>query len=348
MCTKGHTWESTYSIVRQGGWCMMCAKQNDKIERLNEFKEIAASYGGSCLSQKYITTNVKLKWLCKNGHTFLLTPHNVKQGYWCRRCSHDEVKRKSFEKVKALAEKKGGKCLSLDYKGKLSRLKWQCSKGHTWLMVASNISAGLWCKYCNKEKRAKKELRSIQLMAEKKGGKCLSPQYSGKGKSHTWQCAEGHVWSTAPIHIQKTNGSWCPICTRKHSHDKEKRFSTGQLRKHARDRGGQLLSREYINGRVPLSWQCKKGHIWKANARPVVKGDSWCPICSEKTRPSTEKFRELAKKRGGKLLSEYKNAKTHLKWQCSKGHIWLAVGNAVKVGSWCPVCAGKKRKLTMK
>jgi hypothetical protein len=59
-----------------------------------------------------------------------------------------------------------------------------------------------------------------------------------------------------------------------------------------------------------------------------------------------EMCQELAKERGGKCLSVvFEYTKSNLKWQCSKGHIWEANYRNVKHNnSWCPDCAGKRRK----
>jgi hypothetical protein len=44
---------------------------------------------------------------------------------------------------------------------------------------------------------------------------------------------------------------------------------------------------------------------------------------------------------GGRCLSdEYVNVMSKYKWQCDKGHIWLATANNVQQGKWCPNCAG--------
>ena len=49
---------------------------------------------------------------------------------------------------------------------------------------------------------------------------------------------------------------------------------------------------------------------------------------------------EIAANRGGLCLSEvYRNNSTKLTWQCKNGHIWEAIPNSVKRGSWCPFCA---------
>ena len=44
------------------------------------------------------------------------------------------------------------------------------------------------------------------------------------------------------------------------------------------------------------------------------------------------------------MSEEYVNSSTHLLWQCSEEHeIWVASPSSVKMGSWCPVCAGNVR-----
>ncbi len=58
-----------------------------------------------------------------------------------------------------------------------------------------------------------------------------------------------------------------------------------------------------------------------------------------------QQMKSIAKKRGGRCLSpKYVNAHHPLKWQCKEGHRWLAKPYTVKQGSWCIVCAGKKKK----
>lgn len=118
-----------------------------------------------------------------------------------------------------------------------------------------------------------------------------------------------------------------------------KRLSLDEMRSIAKKRGRQCLSDKYINNREELSWQCKKGHVWKANANNIKNG-TWCPQCAANIRLNIKEMHSLAEKNNGKCLStEYVNCKTKLKWQCSNEHIWLALPINVKRGSWCDICA---------
>lgn len=58
-------------------------------------------------------------------------------------------------------------------------------------------------------------------------------------------------------------------------------------------------------------------------------------------RLSIEVAHKIAAKNGGKCLSAaYRNSKSHLVWQCGKGHKWKAVIGSVKFSdSWCPRCS---------
>jgi hypothetical protein len=56
-------------------------------------------------------------------------------------------------------------------------------------------------------------------------------------------------------------------------------------------------------------------------------------------------MRGIARKRNGKCLStEYKNAHTKLKWECSLGHQWKALPCNISQGKWCPYCKSGKNE----
>ena len=114
------------------------------------------------------------------------------------------------------------------------------------------------------------------------------------------------------------------------------------MREYAAQKGGKCLSKKYINNKTKLKWQCGKGHQWFAK----YTGKYWCPYCAGTARIDIHELQEIAAKRGGKLLSdENKNQRTHLLWECNKGHQWYAQANAVvNSKQWCPQCAGHIKK----
>lgn len=106
---------------------------------------------------------------------------------------------------------------------------------------------------------------------------------------------------------------------------------------------GNCLSQEYVNAKIPLLWQCAKGHEWKATLDNVRSKGSWCPTCQGLKPHTIWECRAVAKQKGGSCLStEYAGENTKLLWECSLGHRWEAVPKTILAKikpTWCPYCA---------
>jgi len=125
------------------------------------------------------------------------------------------------------------------------------------------------------------------------------------------------------------------------------------MRKIAREHGGKCLSDKYVTMKTKLLWQCNNGHQWKAQPSDVSHGH-WCPYCAGNAKRTIGEMQKLAEEKGGKCLSKkYKGTHVKLKWQCEKGHRWMARPNTIKRNHWCPTCFDNRRgkslrKYTMK
>lgn len=189
-------------------------------------------------------------------------------------------------------------------------------------------------------------LQKIQSIARLRGGECLSRRYVKASAPLVWRCAFGHRWRASLASITKRN-TWCPTCAG------NRRLELKDLRKLARERGGRCLSRQYVNGRTSLLWECGFGHKWKASAEQVKGGPhkkgTWCAQCYNRRRifrprGTVEEMRILARRRSGKFISkQYLGSRLKHLWQCVLGHRWRAVPGNIKRGNWCPVCAGNQR-----
>ena len=61
--------------------------------------------------------------------------------------------RLTLKECQELAESKGGKCLSTEYKSNKTKLVWQCSEKHEWNNSFSHIkNGGHWCPRCSGSK----------------------------------------------------------------------------------------------------------------------------------------------------------------------------------------------------
>jgi len=309
-------------------------------QKLSEMKTIAQSRSGDCLSSEYINNSTHLKWQCELGHEWEATPANIKKGTWCPVCAgknRGASQRLTIQHAQSVAKSFGGKCLSEEYVNARTKLIWQCSEGHIFRSILSNVKKGFWCAECHN--RGRLTIDKLKKIARDRGGECLSNKYIDNKTKLKWRCSNGHILFALPSQVK--NKSWCPVCTGNLKH------SLKDMQKRARKRRGKCLSNKYINARTGLKWQCSKGHVWLAKPYNIKNGN-WCPICAvernaSKLRLGIDMMKQIAKERGGECLSkEYYNVDTKLKWRCKFGHVWKATPYSIKTGSWCSICARRK------
>lgn len=154
-CKEGHTWSATFSQIKnENTWCPVCANIKRQLG-LDKMKKIAFERGGECLSTEYLGIQKKLEWRCKRGHEWESAPkHIVADNAWCPVCAREATK-KTIAEMKEFAEKRGGECLSSEYKNINAHLLWRCSMGHEWKATPSNVLRGTWCPVCASERRKK-------------------------------------------------------------------------------------------------------------------------------------------------------------------------------------------------
>lgn len=197
-----------------------------------------------------------------------------------------ESRRERLDGCRALARALGGACLSTEYRGACEELRWRCPEGHEWWASANAVRRGRWCPTCrHKNLHAQRKARMIarvRAIAQARGGACLSAAYVNSQTHLRWRCAEGHEWAAQPATI--ATGRWCPTCA-------DTRLGIDFMRKLARERGGRCLSKEYVNGRVHLLWECCNGHRWQASPGNVHNRGSWCPTCAREQARSDARDR---------------------------------------------------------
>jgi predicted lactoylglutathione lyase len=182
----------------------------------------------------------------------------------------------------------------------------------------------------------KKTIQDCHILAQFKGGKCLSTEYVNGQKHLLWECKEFHTWNTSYSSIQK--GRWCPECAG------VKKKNIQDYINVAESKGGQFISNEIPqNVNTDCKWECNQGHSWSASYNDIKSRNNWCPHC---LRISIKDYKMLAESKGGKFISNEipKNVHTKCMWQCNEGHSWEAVYSNISQGSWCPRCAGSEKK----
>jgi len=194
------------------------------------------------------------------------------------------------------------------------------------------------CFKCASAERGKMKRCTIDeciSFALEKDGKCLSPEYVNNHTDMLWECGKGHTW-TARFGSIKNSNSWCPKCSKF-------RLTLEECQQIAISRGGECLSKEYVNNITKMLWRCQESHEWETTFDLIKRRGSWCPTCSD-TKHTIEDCNRIAMERKGLCLSkDYVNAMEMLLWQCEYFHTWKQnYNNVVNNGSWCPCCSISK------
>ena len=416
-CEFGHKWEATPRNIKSGKWCSACAKARvAESHRLgmDVMHKLAKDRGGKCLSETYISGHSKLKWQCANGHEWEAAPSNMRhRGAWCPECNtgiSERICRAYFrqlfgkpfprlrpewlrnmdgnlmeldgycEELRLAFEHQGEQHYTTNYrfvnsKQLLKRKKDDkekvrlCQQNRVRLIAIPELfsrtkledlqqfiydeckrlqvfrPSGMLGRKINLKnayasKHSENMLEELRAIAKGKKGKVISKEYVNSKFHLAFECSHGHQWTASPYNIK--SGKWCPECAGNTKDTIEEMHSI------ANSREGKCLSRQYVNSKTRLKWECSEGHQFMATPKNVKSAGSWCPTCSVekntgKQRLSIEAMHKLAKTHGGKCLSKvYVNNRTKLEWECVEGHRWMLSPGKVKYhGQWCPKCKKK-------
>ncbi len=140
-------------------------------------------------------------------------------------------------------------------------------------------------------------IEKLRQLAKTRGGDCLSTIYVGWRAKLEWVCNEGHTWEAVPNRVSK--GTWCPVCANVQRIIKQRSSSLLSpddwlevLTRHARSKGGELLSSIYTNAKTRLRWRCKFNHEWLAMPSRVRRG-TWCPYCARGSKQTRTEVAEI-------------------------------------------------------
>jgi hypothetical protein len=293
-CSQGHRWHHGAQTMQLR--CRQCADQVGASARrvsqgLQRLRHAAAARGGQCLSEAYTIGNARYRFRCAEGHEWEAQGHQMFSGTWCPTCAQVQRRiehRPSAEglaRLQAAAHAKGGACLSDGYHGVGASYRFRCSAGHEWDAVGGPVLQGKWCKRCHDTPGATTRYRlqdglvRLQTIAAERGGRCLSTEYRDVHQPVRMRCAKGHVWDVPARKL--LYGQWCRLCQ-----IDAKRLSIDHAHAAAAVRGGECLSKVYVNSHTKLTWLCDRGHQWQAVLTSVRHKGTWCPQCSSMDRIS--------------------------------------------------------------
>lgn len=349
-CAQGHQWSCLGQSLLRGAGCTECLLEERDIpgvplrDGLERLSARASKHGGVCLSKKYTGTTSRYRFQCVAGHRFSKTGVAVLYNdAWCPDCPRTSLLDPGgLQRLVDAARAKGGVCLSPEYLGTGERHSFRCAKGHVWSTQAGTILyQNGWCRQCQYDaSMAPDGLERLKRAAAEKNGRCLARRYDGSHGKYRFRCEHGHRWETTGQSILR--GAWCPQCAEaKAGSWFLLKDGLAQLQARAAKHGGECLTGEYLGTARLYQLRCKKGHEWSSKGSAILAG-RWCQTCAiDAQRCTIEDARSVARARGGACLSEvYRNAKSHLTWQCHRGHVWAAnFDNVRNKGKWCPDCS---------
>lgn len=149
-CGHGHEWEIAGMEVMRGTWCSECFV--DRMRRQNgmtELQQAAKDRGGECLSTEYTGVRNTYLFRCKDGHEWSMHGFHILVGGWCAICRMEERQRSGLERMRTIANERGGICLSGAYIDNNTKLEWECARGHRWWARPRQVGSGNWCAQCS-------------------------------------------------------------------------------------------------------------------------------------------------------------------------------------------------------
>jgi hypothetical protein len=330
-CRERHEWMAEPVSISNGTWCPKCAgTERLTIERM---RALAAERGGECLATEYVNVWEPLRWRCREGHEWSAPANRIIHNEtWCGECARRSTM--TLDELRLLAEKNEGELLSEAVTNNRGVYRWRCKVDHEFDMSAHDVKKGNWCPRCYA--RLPYGIERLHQIAFEHGGELLSKRLVNAHTKLKWRCVLKHVFFAIPSSI--TKGHWCPKCAHRPGKNVTP-LSIMEMQAIAEERGGRVVSTEYVNIRTPLEWECALLHRWWASPGSVKHNRSWCPECAQVYPGTIDGMRRLAIDRGGRLLSDrYDSQATWLEVECGAAHRFEAQGMALKSGVWCPHC----------
>jgi hypothetical protein len=104
----------------------------------------------------------------------------------------------------------------------------------------------------------------------------------------------------------------------------------------AESRGFRWLGPEVPTTKTLTTWECPRGHQWRAIYNNIQQGRD-CPQCVRRKKPVD--YHLLAKKRNFQWLGPpVASTITFTRWKCELGHEWEACYREILRGDNCPYC----------
>lgn len=128
----------------------------------------------------------------------------------------------------------------------------------------------------------KSRYKELEKYARLKNVKVLTKSYIGSDNKYKFECEKGHIFHTTfgIMKDKRTKGNKCSECAR------NKKFSYEQIYNKVKERGFELISKNYENASTRLTVKCKNNHITHRTFRDIYykKQKYGCRECYNESR----------------------------------------------------------------
>jgi hypothetical protein len=195
----------------------------------------------------------------------------------------------------------------------------------------------VFCSLQCQHQQRRHTIETCREAARKRGGECLSTEYTNNSKYLQWRCANGHEWEIPFANILA--GNWCEECVRT-------KWTTEKMHTYIEQLGGQC-SEEYVSMKTFMTVTCPEGHLVNTTLdRIAQKQRIPCWTCKPKRigikvkKWSENYVKSYIASKGGVVVSKFSRVDEPLTLQCADGHTWTATFDRIHNGEhWCPHCA---------
>lgn len=314
-----------------------------RSEVIENCRAAARRKGGVCLS----VFRKKRQWFarcrCERGHRWAQRAYYIIRGQWCWACAHFSEKATPAY-MQELAASRGGRFLSKGWRGTGVKHSWQCALGHMWQAKPNSITQGRWCPECSgrlSERICRAYFERIfrtkfspawpiwltnarGFRMELDGfSKKLSLAFEFQGVQH-YRATRFFHQRDRTIALQRTDDRRKRTLCRRHG------ITLIQVPYKLSHEGyPKFIGRVCAQAGIPIP---TRGKPFRIDLGKAFSPDHLAPL------------RKIATSRRGELLSTaFLGNKGPLEWKCTKGHTWEAIPTSIQRGSWCPLCASRRK-----
>ena len=360
-CKNGHEWKAAPADrTGKGSGCPYCARKkvfSGFNDLLTEFPNLAIEAFGWNPSEILSKSGKKLKWKCKEGHTWEISPNaRIKGGRiaGCPFCSNRYVWT-GFNDLKTTHPQIASEAHKWDptlfIAGTPKIMTWKCNKGHIYKMSIANRTAAKshGCSVC-----AGRQINigvndfasNFPDLVSEVFGWDPTNTTSGSNVQKQWRCPQNHIYTASPKSRTGKSKSGCPYCARV----KVLAGFNDLLTTHpdlAKEAIGWNPSEFMSGSHRKMSWKCKIGHVWEATIGSRAESNSNCPFCAN--RKLLRGFNDLQTTHSKIAEEAYgwsprdfvAGSHTKVHWKCELGHIWkVSISDRTNSNSRCPTCFG--------